>query len=73
MASGSYKQVYVLCPFYKWDDGKENIICEGLVDDSSIAAAFFSKADYEQHIIMRCCGQYDKCDTYKALLEKYEE
>lgn len=31
MASGSYMQAAVVCPFYCSDDGHRKIVCEGLV------------------------------------------
>ena len=30
MASGSYRQVYVVCPYYVTDNGRDRIVCEGL-------------------------------------------
>jgi len=72
MPSGSYIQVFVLCPFYKYDDGKKSIVCEGIVDNSSIVTAYHAKADYEKHITDFCCGRFDECETFKLLMEKYE-
>lgn len=50
MPSGSYKQADVRCPFYKFDDGKHRITCEGLIDDSSLALIYHKKMDYEIQI-----------------------
>ena len=73
MSSGSYKQVFVQCPFYKWDDGKKRITCEGIVDNSSIALIYHCKTDYECQLINFCCENYEKCEIYRLLAEKYEE
>lgn len=73
MPSGSYKQIEVQCPFYKYDDGKRRITCEGLVDDSSLALIYQRKSDYEAQINVFCCKHYEKCEVYRMLMEKYEE
>lgn len=72
MPSGSYKQVYVQCPFYKFDDGKRCITCEGLVDKSSISLTYLNKHDYEIQINVFCCEHYKKCEVYKLLMDKYQ-
>lgn len=74
MPSGSYKQIEVQCPFYKYDDGKQRITCEGLVDNSSLALIYQKKGDYEAQINVFCCEYYKKCEVYKMLMEsKYDE
>lgn len=73
MPSGSYKQVFVQCPFYKWDDGKKRITCEGLTDDSSLALIYHRNADYEQQLDVFCCEHYNMCEIYRLLNEKYNE
>jgi hypothetical protein len=74
MPSGSYKQIEVQCPFYKYDDGKQRITCEGLVDNSSLALIYQKKGDYEAQINVFCCEHYKKCEVYRMLMEsKYDE
>lgn len=74
MPSGSYKQIDVKCPFYKYDDGKMRITCEGLVDRSSLALIYQNKADFEGQIDIFCCEHYMKCEVYRMLMAaKYEE
>lgn len=73
MPSGSYKQIEVKCPFYKFDDGKRRITCEGIIDDSSLALIYHNKNDYQIQIDTFCCEHYKKCEVYKLLMEKYEE
>ena len=73
MPSGSYKQVYVQCPFYKEDDGKFSIICEGVGDARFLKQRYRNKADYEKQMSVFCCENYQKCEVYRLLMEKYEE
>lgn len=73
MSSGSYRQVYVQCPFYKFDDGKRRITCEGFIEDSSVALIYHRKADYETQIETFCCEHYTKCEVYRMLIDKYDE
>ena len=73
MPSGSFKQIEVECPFYKYDDGKQKIICEGLVDKGHIALFYQRRSDYRTQINMFCCEHYKKCEVYRMLMEaKYD-
>ena len=71
MPSGSYKQIEVRCPFYKFDDGKRRITCEGIIDDSSLALIYHNKNDYQIQIDVFCCEHYMKCEVYRMLMDKY--
>ena len=73
MPSGSYKQIEVKCPFYKYDDGKRRITCEGIIDDSSLALIYHNKRDYETQINVFCCEYYQNCEIYRLLMDKYDE
>ena len=73
MPSGSYLQIDVRCPFYKYDDGVKRITCEGIVEDSSLALIYRKKRDFETQIRVFCCEHYEKCEIYRILMEKYEE
>lgn len=76
MPSGSYKgKVDSQCPFYKSDDGqKRRIICEGLVDKSTLALTYRRRNDYETQLSVFCCEHYKKCEVYRMIMEaKYEE
>lgn len=72
MPSG-YKKADVQCPFYKYDDGKRRITCEGITEDSSLALIYHNKRDYETQITVFCCEHYKKCELYGLLTDKYEE
>lgn len=69
---GSFKQVSVRCPFYITDDGKKEIICEGLVEDSCIALRYAERGDYQCQIQVFCQGRYTNCEIYRVLIEKEE-
>lgn len=73
MPSGSYRQAYVQCPFYKFDDGKRRITCEGIIDDSSLALIYHNRRDYETQIDVFCCMHYEKCEVYRLLIDKYDK
>ena len=73
MSSGSYKAVDCKCPFFKYDDGKRRITCEGLVGEgSSIALIYHNKADYEIQMNTFCCKHYEKCEVYRLLMDIFE-
>ena len=44
MASGSYKQVDVKCPFYRNDDSRCKLSCEGVTEGSTLTWRFQHKA-----------------------------
>ena len=73
IGSGSYVQKFVLCPFYKRDDGKRRIICEGIIEDSSICLTYRYDKLYRKQLEVFCCKEYQKCEVYRMLLEKYKE
>lgn len=73
MASGSYKQVFVRCPFYHSDDGRQRITCEGLTSCSALTHVYAKKADYILQLTTYCCRNYNKCAIYKMLAQEYEE
>lgn len=73
MASGSYQQVRVTCPFYLEDDGRSKIKCEGLVSGSICIQSFRRKCDYERHVDRFCTSnRYGDCTLAKMLAKKYE-
>lgn len=73
MSSGSFRQVDVRCPFYRNDDGRRRITCEGLIDGSSLTLIYARRNDYEIQIRTFCCERYVNCEVYRMLIEKYEE
>lgn len=74
MSSGSFLSVNVLCPFYKKDEAMKRIVCEGIIDRSSVALLFVLHKDFEFHINTYCCNHYDKCEVYRMIYEsKYDD
>lgn len=72
MPSGTYKQVYVKCPFYQYDENMK-ITCEGFVIDSSLRLIFHSPADYNNYIGHYCSNRYHDCPIAKLLDNQYDE
>ena len=73
MPTGSYRQIEVQCPFYKYDSARR-ITCEGLVDNSNITLGYRNIKDYDTQLIVFCCEHYKRCEVYRMLMEaKYEE
>lgn len=73
MSGGSFNQVNVICPFYRADDGKRRITCEGIIDDSTLILAYRYGEDYKLQMLNYCFEHYAKCEIYKMLMEKYKE
>ena len=75
MPRGSYMgRVYSQCPFYKYDERSKNkIVCEGIVEDSTVALTYQLRKDYENQLEVFCCEHYKKCEVYRMLMAKYEE
>ena len=73
MGGGSFLQVYVRCPFYRFDDGKGKITCEGILDGSNLALIYHSRRDFRIQMSVFCCQHYKKCEVYRMLMEKYVE
>lgn len=76
MPSGSYKgKADVLCPFYKFDDwNKHRIVCEGILDQATLASTFRFRHDYQEQLEIFCCEHYKKCEIYRMIMAaKYEE
>ena len=67
--SGSYIQSDVICPFYKYDNGQTNIICEGITDECSTALAFRTRAAFKKHIELFCCEKYKNCEIARAIVD----
>lgn len=62
------------CPFFKADiAGKKRIICEGIVDNSTLALTFRRKEDHDTQLEVFCCEHYKKCEVYSILAAKYDE
>lgn len=73
MSSGSFRQVYVKCPFYLYDDGAGRICCEGAVGGTTMATLFRHRGQLQQHMRIFCENAYACCELYRAVMTKYDE
>jgi len=64
---------YVRCPFYHRDNGKYQIVCEGVTDGATLSMQFPSKAEFRVQMRTFCQGRYENCEVYRMLAKKYEE
>ena len=71
--TGSYIQRFVRCPFNKRDDGKRTIVCEGIVEDSSVSLTYRYDSLYKKQMEVFCCDNYQKCEVHSMLMEKYKD
>lgn len=73
MPSGSYCQSYVNCPFYKTDNGKNKITCEGAIPDTVCEIKFEGKEAFDIQMTAFCFDRYTYCEQHAAARRKYEE
>ena len=76
MTGDSWKgRVYAQCPFFRSSvDGKRRIVCEGIVDKSTLALTFNRKTDYNTQMSVFCCEHYKRCEVYRMIMAaKYDE
>lgn len=74
MPSGSYWQQAVTCPFYKYDDGKKKIVCEGFRDENLVDVRWSVRQDFERHMELFCCRNCENCEIYRMIYEaKYDD
>lgn len=70
------RQLEIQCPFFTGQEetfaGKK-ILCESPVPGSNLNLYFRKKEDYQTQLRVFCCQHYEKCEIYRAVMEKYEE
>lgn len=66
--------VYVKCPYYKREERKpqKKIVCEGVLERTSLHQMFETVPDLKNHKDSFCKGDYNKCPIAEALNRKYE-
>lgn len=69
MAGGSFQQVHVKCPFYRNDDSRCKLSCEGVIEGNTLTWSFQHKADLKQQMGIFCCEYYRNCEVYRMLME----
>ena len=67
----SWNDVDVKCPFYKKDDGKREILCEGICDGCNVKLSFVRKNDFMIQLRTFCMKHFERCEVYHAAMEKY--
>ena len=74
MSGGSYIKADFGCPFYRYDDGRRVVACEGVTDGSIIIQRYSRRGDWECQVKTFCCEHWKNCEIYRMLMEnKYEE
>lgn len=71
MASGSFKQIDVQCPFYKEDDGRSRITCEGFGTARNAHFTYKYKEEFCTQMETFCCKYFKKCE-YNIMLRKFK-
>ncbi len=64
------------CPFYRSDDGRSKISCEGLADTEGcrILLFFDRKEDFLVQMQTFCCRHFKNCEVHAAITAaKYAE
>lgn len=62
----------VCCPFYKREEGKFGIVCEGYIQDTVAKNIFRSEKRKREHMKRYCCENYIECPFCRVMEEKYE-
>lgn len=68
----------VVCPYYKRSGGDE-IVCEGVTEDSRNRITFTQSAQKERcnarlnYLKTFCCGEYESCRWKQTLDKVYEQ
>ena len=71
MSGGSFRQVEVRCPFYRSDDGRNRIVCEGVGDGRTLTSYYSRGSQYMRQMEVFCCAHYPKCEISRLIMEKY--
>lgn len=72
MPSGSLK-ADIKCPFYRYDDTKIRIVCEGISESDTLSLTFKKKTEFISYMRRYCCDRYKSCKLYRLAMEKYKE
>ena len=66
--------IYIKCPYYKREErkGQTKIVCEGILEGTSLHQTFGNLADLKKHKNAFCMGRYNRCPVAEALNRKYD-
>jgi hypothetical protein len=70
--STSFIAKYVLCPYYRKEEGVK-ICCEGVEDGTSIHMVFPSSRRRKDYQVDKCCDNYKKCLVFAMIDHMWEE
>lgn len=60
------------CPFFRRSTNN-SIICEGIVERSTMQWRFGRTQDRDLQFSVFCCKKFENCELHKAVLEKYQD
>ena len=69
----SFFQVNVQCPFYKSDNGRDCLACEGVGDATNVTQIFDTWDALKRFMSVYCWDRYKTCPLYSMIMEKYED
>lgn len=61
------------CPFFQRSDRVHRVVCEGIVEESTVQLYFPKTEDYAKQYRLFCCRHWRNCEVYGMLMKKYEE
>lgn len=68
----NYESANIRCPFYKRNESRK-IGCEGVEEGSQLVTEYLTKERCKKKIRENCAGNYEKCEVYRMILQKYEQ
>lgn len=77
----SFLDVNAKCPFYKTDDGRAKVICEGIDTAVCIKLSWHKtdgkgkneKEEFRKFFKEKCSSKYEGCPIYRMIMsEKYD-
>ena len=66
------QDIYALCPFYRRAE-KQKVICEGLVENSTVHMAFATSTEMDAYKREYCDKAYRMCLWEQTLEKRYEQ
>ena len=65
----STRSKLVRCPFYRFDDNRMSIGCEGVTAESRLTLRFRKRAEWLQQMKLFCECHYECCEIYRVIME----
>lgn len=64
----------VICPFYRYDDGIQRVVCEGLTEHSTLTQRFRGRKPMDRYMEHYCFRNCRECGIFRMLLSvKYDD